>query len=121
MAIVSAFDIVGGLEVRGRIGRPNELGEVWCGWSELGEYFPLAGLYRKRRQNGVQKFDRMKFYSTPGPRTPAQQANRTKLAQGVLAWRALSPEEKARWRAKRAPRYMSGYNRFLRDYMRDLL
>ena len=121
MAIIKALDVVGGIEIRGRLGRPNELGEVWCGGSEIGEYFPLAGLYRKIHHEGEQKFQRMKFYSTAGPRTVPQQANRSKLALGVSAWQSLTEEEKTVWNRKKTPRFMSGYNRFLRDYMRDLL
>lgn len=121
MAIVSALDIAYGIEIRGRFGKPNGLGEMWCGWSELGQDFPLAGLYRKVRHEGKQKFQRMKFYATPGPRTVPQQANRSKFALAVSAWQALTPEQKKQWRSKKSPRFMSGYNRFIRDYMRDLV
>jgi hypothetical protein len=121
MAIIEALEVVKGFEVRGRLGKPNGVGEMWCGWSELGQDFPLAGLYRKIRHEGRQKFQRMKFYATPGPRTVEQQANRGKFASAISAWQALSPEEKKAWHSKKSPRFMSGYNRFIRDYMRDLI
>lgn len=106
------------IEIRGKLGRPNELGEFWCGWSECGEYNPLAGYYQKRRNRRGQIFVRTKHYICKNPQTVPQQANRTKFAQAILAWRELTDEEKKYWRGLKYPRFMSGYNRFLRDYMK---
>lgn len=118
MAIVSTFEHVNSIEIRGKLGRPNGLGEMWCGWSECGDDLQIAGIYQKRRSQGKQIFVRMKHYHGANPQTVPQQANRSIFASAVSAWQALSDSEKKIWRAKKYPRYMSGYNRFLREYMR---
>lgn len=118
MAIVSLMDEVKVIEIRGKLGRPNELGCVWCGWSECGEYNPLAGYYQKRKNARSQYFVRMRHFITSNPQTPAQQANRSKFSLAVAAWQSKTDEEKRYWRGLKRPRGMSGYNRFLREYMR---
>jgi hypothetical protein len=82
---------------------------------------PEAGIYQKCRSNGEQKFKRLKFYRPTNPQTAPQQANRSKFALAVQAYQALTPEEKKAWRALKYPRFMSGYNRFLREFMRDMV
>jgi hypothetical protein len=121
MAIISVLNTAHSFEIRGKLGRPNELGEIWCGWSECGEYLPVAGVYQKRRSAGKQVFVRMKHYHGANPQTVPQQANRATFAQAVSAWQGLTPMQKKQWRAKKYPRYMSGYNRFIRDFMRCLI
>lgn len=118
MAVIDTTEVANSFEIRGRIGRPNELGETWCGWTELGEYLPVAGIYQRRHSGGKQIFVRMKHYHGPNPQTVPQQANRATFADAVAAWQALSTTEKNYWRRRKTPRMMSGYNRFLRAYMR---
>jgi alpha-ketoglutarate-dependent taurine dioxygenase len=53
------------------------------------------------------------------PRTPTQQANRTKFANAMLAYHALSPTEKEKYR-KLGLRYkMNGSNKFVSYYMKN--
>lgn len=118
MAIIKPFDIVHSLEIRGRIGRPNGLGEIWCGWSELGEDLKIAGIYQKRPRPNGQIFVRMKHYHCRNPKTIPQQANRSIFADAVASWQACSEAQKSAWRRKKYPRGMSGYHRYLRNYMR---
>jgi len=119
MAIVDITNGPMSLEVRGRLGRPNELGAIWCGWSELGEYLPIAGIYQKRPRKNGQIFVKMKHYHGANPQTPAQQSNRATFAQAVAGWQALSEEQKNVWRKKTSPKYMAGYHRYIRSRMRE--
>lgn len=121
MAIVDLGGKANSIEIRGKLGKPNELGDIWCGWSELGEYLPIAGIYQKRRNKKGQIFVRMKHYHGSNPQTPEQQSNRATFSQAVASWQSLDESEKKQWRAKKHPRYMSGYNRYIRDYMRGLV
>ena len=120
MAILTLQTKLGNIEIRGIVGRPNELGATWCGWSEIGEYFPEAGIYQKRPSRKGQFFVRMKHFISANPQTPTQQAGRNKFALAVSAWQAMTEEEKKVYRKRHSPPHMTGYNRFLRDYMRDL-
>lgn len=117
MAIVTTFDHAYSLEIRGKLGRPNELGAIWCGLSECGEYLPVAGIYQKRPTRNGQIFVRMKHYHGGNPQTIPQQANRSTFAAAVAAWKLLNYEQKKYWRGRKEPRYMSGYNRYIREYM----
>jgi len=58
-------------------------------------------------------------YVPSQPNTPAQQAARKKLRDGVAAWQALTDDEKDYYNGLSYPPKMSGYNRFLHYYILD--
>lgn len=71
--------------------------------------------------HGVQ--DSYPYFTPTDPKTPAQLTQRSKFADAVHAWQALTPGEKAYYEEKRK-RYkwgMSGYNYFISRYMLDLV
>lgn len=117
MAVITPATHARTIEIRGTLGKPNELGEMWCGWSECGEFVPEAGVYQVRRSQKGTYNVRMKHYHGANPQTVPQQNNRSKFAQAIAAWQALSEPEKAVWNKKRYPTRMTGYNRFLRHFM----
>jgi hypothetical protein len=55
------------------------------------------------------------------PGTPAQLAVWQKFRAGVLAWQALTAEEKKNWNEKAYRIKIEGYNLFMSKYLRDLL
>ena len=77
----------------------------------------LSGIYRTDNVTGRTKFYREPYYITKNPRTETQQANRQKLADGVAAWKVLTPDEKNEYNIKAKGKHMSGYNLFLREYL----
>lgn len=119
MVVVTSFQHAKSLEIRGEYGAPCGLGEFYCGWSRVGELDPMAGVYQKRPRKRGQIFVKMRHCIIPNPRTPAQQARREKFAQALLAWRALSFEDQVVWNKKNYPSHMSGYNRFIRHFMKS--
>jgi len=54
------------------------------------------------------------------PKTPAQLTRRQKFADGVSYWQSLTAEAKAIYNLYKYPTRMSGYNRFLHYYLKDL-
>jgi len=56
----------------------------------------------------------------PVTQTPALVASKSRFAQAVAAWQALSPEEKAAWNSdqRRHDFRLPGYQFFLREYLR---
>ncbi|HEV8595808.1 MAG TPA: DUF6266 family protein [Thermoplasmata archaeon] len=59
----------------------------------------------------------MRSYAVPyNPRTERQQANRAKFGAAKTLWRALTDEQRAAW--ERAAKGMSGWNLFVREFMR---
>lgn len=119
MVVVNLEDKARSLEIRGKYGAPCGLGELYLGWSRVGELDEKSGIYQKRPRKSGQIFVRMKHYIMNNPRTVNQQAQRTKMANAILAWRGLSFDEQISWNRKNFPAHMSGYNRFLRDFLRS--
>ena len=65
--------------------------------------------------NGV--FVSRPYYIPVQPGTPAQVARWEKFAAGVVAWQALTPEEKKVWRHKADQFNYEGFNRFMHYYL----
>jgi hypothetical protein len=64
---------------------------------------------------------RQRYVISENPQTTPQQENRGKFRDGVHAWQALTMTEQVVWNKINYPENMSGYNRFLRKYMKDLI
>jgi len=101
----------------GKLGKPNGVGRIMFGWSQMGDKFMSAGIYRRNGRHHNQKIVRMKHYRPSNPQTTGQQSWRTTFAGGVTAWHTLTAIEKADWNAKRSPTGMSGFCRFMRSYL----
>lgn len=106
------------LEARGRYGEPSGVGDFWLGFSSIGEYDEMAGVYQKRPRKGGQIFVRMKYYVTPNPRTVKQQKFRAHFSDLIEAWNNLSFDDQILWNKKKWPIHCSGYNRFISDGMK---
>ena len=48
MVTIKTISVKNFLSIRGRLGRPNCIGQMRLGWSKLGEVFLPAGIYQKR-------------------------------------------------------------------------
>jgi hypothetical protein len=118
MAIVDFPNRADSFEVRGRVGLPVELGNFWCGWSVLGDDDTGSGIYQRRPRQGGQIIVKMRHYWPNNPQYEDQQAWRGVFADAVSAWQALTTEQKLEWKKKKWPRKMTGYNRFLRAYLK---
>ena len=116
------------LQVWGKIGRSTGLGMLSVGKNFLGFNNPAGGIYQRRHSNpkahnyrglpGIKpKVIMMRTYQPTNPRTELQQANRAKYAAGVLAWQALTVEEKTAYNKPAAKLGFSGYNLFMRKYL----
>jgi hypothetical protein len=60
---------------------------------------------------------REKYYTPFNPNSTPQQENRQLFADAVAAWQALSFTDQVSWNKLLYPTHMSGYNRFLRNYL----
>lgn len=89
---------------------------------------PYFGIYQQRirrkgfwtktwQPRGKKSNFKMKFYTPFNPRTPAQQANRQKLADAVAAWQALTPEQKQWYNVEARGRTWDGYRYFIRKQL----
>lgn len=103
----------------GKFGFSGGFGLIRPGIARYGFYSDLAGVYQRRKTKIGKRGIRCIFYITSNPQTPAQQANRMKFRDGMLAWQALTPTEKQKiiYSAKRARIAPQSY--FLKQYMRS--
>lgn len=102
---------------RKRFGFSQLFGTAFFGYMRFGEFNPYAGIFRHTQYYNNRVWQKIKFYWPKNPRTVPQQANRSKMADGVLAWRELSPEQVKDFNKRAKRKQMSGYNLFLSEYL----
>lgn len=117
MAIIAFPDRVVSSEARKKFGIPNQYGHIVYGVSRYGEINDYAGIYQIRPRPTGRIHVRERFYIPTNPQTVPQQANRSKFADAIFAWQALSSSEKEYYRQKSSGKNMSGYNVFIHEYL----
>jgi hypothetical protein len=106
------------LRAAGIFGRGAGLGQMFCGWSWLGDSNPYAGIFQTRPRFGRTVFVRMNHYLQTNPKTGKQQAWRAFFKRIMGIWHALSDEEKYFLEHMKNWKGMSGWNRYARMYLR---
>lgn len=116
MPVVNMPEALYSFQARGKFGFPAGCGVARVGHAKCGADSLNAGVYQIRRRKGSQIVVRMKYYRPTNPQTVPQQANRTKFADAMSAWQALTDEQKSAYtnRAKKLQLY--GRNLFIREY-----
>lgn len=89
----------------GKIGRPDMP-------NTHGHY----GIYQMRMTKRGKVPVRMKFYVPTNPRTVPQQANRTKFADAMQAWMALTPTAKEPYYRKAKKLQKRAHGLFIKEY-----
>lgn len=117
MAIVNFKDMLGCIQLRGRVGLPCCLGSYWLGYSELGDDNPLAGIYQKRKGAKRQICVRMVHYFPDEGHTAVQIDNRLFFKYICQTWHALTEEERNHYRQMWIKAGWSGYNNYLSIYL----
>jgi hypothetical protein len=117
-----------GRGLRKKLGNPQAAvsggyyGEAMFGDGGYGSTNPnpdawFYGIYQMRRcQEGYIPVQ-MKFYKPYNPQTEAQDAQRMKLRQAVLAWQLLTDEQKQVYNENAVKYRITGYNLFCKEYM----
>jgi hypothetical protein len=121
MSIVGPFGALYSLSQVNKLGFPNCFGQIQFGWSRFGERNDYAGYYQMRPRPGGAILVKMRHYWPTYTNSPTQQNQRSTFRGGVQAWQALTLEQKAVYNNLKYPRYMSGFNRFMRKYMKENL
>jgi hypothetical protein len=117
MASVNAFQRPVSIEIRGRFGRLNELGQYLTGFNDLGDENPYVGVYQKRKGPRGQYFVRMLHVITNNPNSIPQQNRRTLFGDAVRSWQSLTEIQKIAYRASVRVRHKSPYNQYIKEYM----
>ena len=95
-----------------------EIGAFILGDCHVGDVVEFNGIYRRRRSSGGTTIVKENWYVTKNPRTESQQANRGKFADAIAAWHELTPEDKNVYNIASVKTRGTGFNLFIRDYMR---
>ncbi len=130
MPDIAPQDRILSFAARKRLGRRYACGHSVCGegicgdqgtfnWNNTLTPTEITGIYQTRHGGGKQFSQRLAFYFPRNPQSGLQQANRNKFADGVAAWKVLTPAEKLVYNKNSYGLGMSGYNLFLRQYMRS--
>lgn len=118
------------LSARGKSGRGSGLGFARFGNARFADNRANGGIFRKKytgyNQYGYSPkrkrkiiYQRMRYYTTPNPRTMEQQANRSKFAEAVEAWALLTPVEKSYYNERGKRKNKVGRNMFISWYMKQ--
>lgn len=76
----------------------------------------VGGIYQRRMTPQGKKSFKLGFYTPTNPQTVPQQANRTKFADAMGAWLALTSEQKLAYTKRAKKRNLFGWNLFIREY-----
>lgn len=117
MAVINPTDEAIADQVRKKLGRSSEYGQRLYGNFEYGEQNNKFGIYQIRSRYGKQVMVKENFYWPTNPQTEAQQANRQKYTDGIVAWQGLTSEQKEIYNEFARYKPYSGYNLFLREYI----
>jgi hypothetical protein len=79
------------------------------------------GIYQKRRTLKGIKTIKMKLYAPPETAKRLANPYRLKFANAVTSWHALTDEQKSVFDRDPHLRHMSGFNLYIKKYMKDLI
>ena len=130
MPIVSGLKKLFSLDARGASMPLCQLGTFQPGHSKLGDddiYLnadgpdPIlaTGIFQHRVSGGRKVPCLVRFMIPKNPRTEEQQAQRQKMSDAVEAWQNLTTEQKEVYNARSYGKKMSGYNLFLKEYLKS--
>ncbi len=106
-----------GFQIRKKLGFPPLYGEREYGNFRYGEDDKFYGIYQVRSRYGSQVVVKEKFYTPTNPQTVAQQAWRQVYADSIVAWQALTDNQKEQYNIKAKFKPYSGYNLFQKEYL----
>ena len=122
-------ETMAGIRQTGSIRRGDGFGFIRLGHSTFGTIAHVGGVYQKRvtgYNNTGRKahlprkayYVRMRYYRPTNPNTPAQQAGRSKFADAVAGWAALTAAEKEEYNKRAHKLSRHGRNLYISEYMR---
>lgn len=85
-----------------------------------GSELEVSGVYQKRHSAGRSIFVRERFYFPRYPNTPAQLQTRENIRLAVASWQELTEEQKIAYNKRAEGLNMSGYNLYIREYIKSL-
>lgn len=106
-----------GIKVRKILTGSSAYGVRGYGAFHYGAGADFHGIYRVRVILGKSTQEKMDFYIPANPQTPGQQNWRAKLRAAVIAWLALTDEQKEVYNKKAKYKDYSGYNLYISEFL----
>lgn len=117
-------------EARRKLGWGNGFGFIRFADAKFGDSNRSAGIYQRRvtgyNQMGriagrVRKgyYVKMRKYRPTNPQTPAQQAQRQKMTDAILAWQGLTNEQQSVYNKRAIKQGRAGYLLFRSEYLKS--
>ena len=118
------------LSYRGKLGRPNGIGNFVLGHTRLGEENTYTGVYQRRfresdpvhhiyNKNVSKICVKMRYYWPSNMFTRPQHSYCAKFKLAMIAWGNLTAEEKDPWNRKGRKLQTRGNGLFVKAYMLD--
>lgn len=131
MPFITTFEKIPAFKIRKRLGLPNMCGWAIPGWSECGDDNDFTGVYQQRRPrigNGALApviFGKQKnFIQCPTwpiqPASALRDAQQEKFKTALLAWQALTNEQKMFYNQIATRRSKRGYDLFMGQTLKSL-
>lgn len=105
------------LTLRNALGRPNQLGEHWLGWTYLGDDNPMCGVYQVRHQKTGYQQVKERHYVPYNPNSSAQIHSRNVFRDGVAAWHALTDLQRFTYNKSAKTKGVNGFMKFMGQYL----
>ncbi len=130
MPFINVCEKIPAETIRGRMGKPNYFGWIIFGWSEFGDSNNCAGVYQQRRNrkwDGVGGFIigkvQKNFFQKPAwpvqPPSELRDAQQLKFKNALLAWQALTIEEKTVYNHIASKKSKRGYDYFMHEKLKS--
>lgn len=119
MALLTQKERMIGFSVRKKAGIAGGCGFARCGNTKCGSAYEMRGIFQQRHMKKGIDTIKMRAYRSTNPRTDPQQANRSKFADAMAAWMALTDDQKAAYTKRAKRRAMFGWGLFVRDYFQS--
>lgn len=97
----------------------NEYGRNVFGREFYADVILLSGIYQTYNVDGKTRYYREKYYIPKNPAHFPQYSSRSNMAAAVALYKALTPEQKAVYYEAAKGKKLSGYNLFLREYLKS--
>lgn len=117
MAILTTLDKKPALTIRNALGRPNQLGEHWLGWTYLGDDNPMCGVYQVRHQKGKFQQVKERHYVPRNTPSSAHTHLRSTFRDGVAEWHGLTDAERTAYNESSTTKGVNGFNKFMGQYL----
>lgn len=116
MAIIDDRSSLYVLGITGKIGIPNGLGLIKCGWTRLGYENRINAIYQRKVTLKGKKISKMRHYKPTNSRMPYQQFWRDYFRTAVKIYHGLASETFDLY-SKRSKKFrMTVFNYFISQY-----